>query len=85
MPRAPLFIGMHQAAGLQDSQVLGHGGQGHVHGLRQLAERGGAPGQAVHHGPAARRGQGMEKIINRILKHILQYNGNRFRVNIFGV
>ena len=25
----------------------------------------------------------MEKIIDRILKHILQYNGSRFRVNIY--
>jgi hypothetical protein len=69
----------------RNAQVLGHGGQGHVHWFRQLAQRGGAPGQAVHHGPAARRGEGMEKIINGILKHILQYNCNRLLVNIFGL
>ena len=74
MSRTPLLVGVHQAAGLEDAQVLRHGGQGHVHRLGQLAERRWAPGQAVHHGAAARGGQRMEKITDRILKHILQYN-----------
>src|SRR4029078_9407679 len=41
-----------QPRALQHAQVLGHGGQAHAEGLRELADRAFAAGEASQDGPA---------------------------------
>src|SRR5581483_94053 len=75
----PLLGRTHQAARLEDLQVLQYRGHGHVQRLRQLADRGRPAAEALHHDPPRRIGQGMEDTIDwqLLVKHLIKYYPGR--------
>jgi len=69
---APVFVVLQQAGTVQYPQVLGHRGQRHAEGLRQLAHRGlplGQPGQDGAAGGVGQRAKGGVESGQRILNH----------------
>src|SRR6187431_1267946 len=60
-----LFARADQAARLEHLQVLDHSGQSHRERLRELAHRGRAAAQAVHHTPAHGVGERVKYAVER--------------------